>query len=50
MIFFALQWTKMWAISTCFIVPTRSAVFVALARRHGAFAPDPALQTAGERI
>jgi hypothetical protein len=48
--FFALRWTNVWATPTCFIVATLTALFVALARRHGAFAPDPALQTAGERI
>jgi len=41
---------NVWAIPTCFIVPTLSVLFVALARRHGAFTPDPAPQSAGQLI
>jgi len=41
---------NVWAIPTCFIVPTLSVLFVAVARRHGAFTPDPAPQAAGQLI
>jgi len=31
---------NIWAIPTCFLVPALSALFVILARRHGAFTPS----------
>jgi hypothetical protein len=42
---------NVWAIPTCFLVPTLSALFVHLARRRGAYTPSPstaAVTAAGE--
>ncbi|MGD9531724.1 DUF6790 family protein [Pseudonocardia sp.] len=36
---------NVWAIPTCFLVPSLSILFVALARRHGTYTPGAAVAT-----